>query len=137
MSAKIQLKSDLVGTFGGIFLMLDHFGKANLDKLINKSLGDRRFNAKYSYSDIFKTLLATYTTNGSCIEDSRRISGQISEKSQDYRLCSPDILLNSFKELCTESSALFSALLHSIRNLLRRTLSKAIGFLHPTLRVWG
>ena len=105
MSAKIQLKSDLVGTFGGIFLMLDHFNKAGLDKLVDKLLGNRRFNAKYSYSDIFKTLLATYTTNGSCIEDSRRISGQISEKSQDYRLCSPDILLNSFKELCTGSSA--------------------------------
>ena len=99
MSAKIQLKSDLVGTFGGIFLMLDHFNKAGLDKLVDKSLGNRRFNAKYSYSDIFKTLLATYATNGSCIEDSRRISGQISEKSQDYRLCSPDILLNSFNEL--------------------------------------
>ena len=105
MSAKIQLKSDLVGTFGGIFLMLDHFNKAGLDKLVDKLLGNRRFNAKYSYSDIFKTLLATYATNGSCIEDSRRISGQISEKSQDYRLCSPDILLNSFKELCTGSSA--------------------------------
>ena len=99
MSAKIQLKSDLVGTFGGIFLMLDHFNTASLDKLVDKLLENRRFNAKYSYSDIFKTLLATYATNGSCIEDSRRISGQISEKSQDYRLCSPDILLNSFKEL--------------------------------------
>ena len=52
--------------------MLDHFNKAGLDKLVDKLLGNRRFNAKYSYSDIFKTLLATYTTNGSCIEDSRR-----------------------------------------------------------------
>ena len=72
MSAKIQLKSDLVGTFGGIFLMLDHFNKAGLDKLVDKLLGNRRFNAKYSYSDISKTLLATYVTNGSCIEDSKQ-----------------------------------------------------------------
>ena len=105
MSAKIQIKSDLVGTFGGIFLMLDHFNKVGLDKLVDKLLGNRRFNAKYSYSDISKTLLATYATNGSCKEDSKQISGQISEKSQGYRLCSPDVLLNSFKELSTESTA--------------------------------
>ena len=105
MSAKIQIKSDLVGTFGGIFLLLDHFDNANLDKLIDKSLGDRRFNAKYSYSDIFKTLLATYASNGSCIEDSKQMSGQISEKSQGYRLCSPDVILNSFKEISAGSSS--------------------------------
>ena len=52
MSAKIQLKSDLVGTFGGIFLMLDHFNKAGLDKLVDKLLGNRRFNAKYLISII-------------------------------------------------------------------------------------
>ena len=85
--------------------MLDHFNKVGLDKLVDKSLGNRRFNAKYSYSDISKTLLATYAANGSCIEDSKQISDQISEKSQGYRLCSPDVLLNSFKELGTESTA--------------------------------
>ncbi|MCQ2259355.1 MAG: hypothetical protein MJZ41_15405 [Bacteroidaceae bacterium] len=60
---------------------------------------------KCSYSDISKTLLATYATNSSCIEDSKQISDQISEKSQGYRLCSPDVRLNSFKELGTESTA--------------------------------
>ena len=38
MSAKIQLKSDLVGTFDGIFLLLDHFDNANLDRLTDKLL---------------------------------------------------------------------------------------------------
>ena len=52
--------------------MLDHFNKVGLDKLVDKLLGNRRFNAKYSYSDISKTLLATYVTNGSCIEDSKQ-----------------------------------------------------------------
>lgn len=31
MSAKIQIKFDLVGTFGGIFLLVDHFNKVGFD----------------------------------------------------------------------------------------------------------
>lgn len=46
MSAKIQIKFDLVGTFGGIFLMVDHFNKVGFDKLVDKLLGNRRFDAK-------------------------------------------------------------------------------------------
>lgn len=79
MSAKIQIKSDLAGTSGGLFLLLDHFDMANLDILTNKSLGNRWLDSEYSCSDIFKALLATYVANGSCIECSKRISDWISE----------------------------------------------------------
>lgn len=133
MSAKIQIKSDMVGIFGGIFLMLDHFNKVGLDKLVDKLLGNRRFNAKYSYSDISKTLLATYVTNGSCIEDSKQISGQISEKSQGYRLCSPDVLLNSFKELSTEST-FFSTRRESTLSLYQEVYNASIQSMAE--RIW-
>lgn len=102
MAAKIQIKSESVGNFGGIFLLLDHFNKSGMNKLSDNTLGNRRFNAKYSFSDILRTLLATYTSGGSCIEDSKRISEQISENSLGYKLCSPDIILKSFAELSTD-----------------------------------
>mgnify|MGYP004445085761 CR=1 FL=1 len=99
MAAKIQIKSDSVGNFGGIFLVLDRFDNVGMSDLVDNSLGCRRFNSKYSHSDIVKTILATFASGGSCIEDSRRISEQISENSQGYRPCSPDVILNSFGEL--------------------------------------
>lgn len=61
--------------------MLAHFNKADRNKPTNKSLANSHFNTQYSYSDIFNTLLATYTTNGSYTEDSKHISGQISKKA--------------------------------------------------------
>lgn len=85
--------------------MLDHFDNANLDKLVYKLLGDRRFEAKYSCSNIFKTLLETYATNGSCIEDSKRIPSRIPENSQGYRLCGLDVFLYSFRGISIKSSS--------------------------------
>lgn len=108
MSAKIQIKSEFVGNSGGIFLLLDHFNKAGLGDLVYNSLGNRKFNAKYSYSEILQTLLATYLSGGSCIEDSKRISAQIPENLPGYRMCSPDVILNSFGELSTKTESFCS-----------------------------
>jgi len=53
-------------------------------------LGVRGDLAKYSYSEIFESMMAIYLTGGSRIEDAKRLSAQFSEKSQGYRLFSPD-----------------------------------------------
>lgn len=45
MSAKIQIKSDMAGTSGGLFLLLDHFDKAHLDKSTYKSSRNKWFDA--------------------------------------------------------------------------------------------
>lgn len=62
--------------------MLDHFSKICLSSFADKPLDNRYFNVKYSYSDIFKALLVTYTFKGSCIENSKYVSAKISEKSE-------------------------------------------------------
>lgn len=41
MSAKIQLKNEKTGTFGGIFLTLDFFDQFGLTKLIDNELKSR------------------------------------------------------------------------------------------------
>ena len=62
--------------------MLDHFNKVSLNKLVDNLLCNSKFNVIYSNSDVLRTLLATYASSGSCIENSKRISDQISENSQ-------------------------------------------------------
>jgi hypothetical protein len=43
-------------------------------------LGVRGNLAKYSYSEIFESMMAIYLTGGSRIEDAKRLSAQFSKK---------------------------------------------------------
>ena len=47
MRAKIEKKSDKIGTFGGIFQTIDFFRHLGLSELVDNTLENRRFNAKY------------------------------------------------------------------------------------------
>lgn len=104
MGAKIQIKNDSVYNFGGFFFCVDHFRKSGLAKVIDNTLGIRSALAKYSYSDIVETLMAIYLTGGSRIEDAKRLSAQFSEKSQGYRLCSPDTILKMLSDMASEDT---------------------------------
>lgn len=103
MTAKIQLKSDSTGIFGGIFLVFSMFDRVGMSQLINNLLGPRRFNAKYSYADVIMTLMATYLCGGTCIEDVQLFLGQLHQKLKKYKCCSPDVIFNVLKELSVES----------------------------------
>jgi hypothetical protein len=70
MSAKIQLKNEKTGTFGGIFLTLDFFDQFGLTKLIDNELKSRGLKSKYSYSDIVKTHDFLFTTGSIVSENS-------------------------------------------------------------------
>ena len=60
--------------------------------------------AKYSYSEIFEPMMALYLTGGSRIEDAKRLSAQFSEKSQGYRLCSPETILKTLSDKTEEDT---------------------------------
>ena len=84
--------------FCRFFFCIDHFRKSRLAKVIDNTLGVRGNLAKYIYSEIFESMMAIYLTGGSRIEDAKRLSAQFSEKSQGYRLCSPDTILKTLSD---------------------------------------
>ena len=108
MGAKIQIKNDSVKNFGGFYLFLDHFRKAGLDGIVDKTLGYRGVLAQYSYADIFSSLMAVYATGGTCVEDSARLSGEFSEKAQGYNFRSPDTILKMLGDFASEDTTVTS-----------------------------
>ena len=78
MGAKIQIKDDSIYNFGGFYFCIDHFRKIGLSNIIDNTLGIRGKYAKYSYSEIFETMMALYLTGMSRIEDVHRLSAQFS-----------------------------------------------------------
>lgn len=97
MSAKIQIKNDIVRNFGGFFSFVDHFRKDRMSDIVDNALGYRSVFAKYSNSDIFLSLAAIFLTGGTCIEDANRLSHNFTEISQGYRFCSADTILRMIK----------------------------------------
>lgn len=66
--AKIQIKSDKLTPFGGIFSIMEQFD-STLSSVIDSSLGLRYSSFGYQYSEIIRSLMSIYFCGGSCIED--------------------------------------------------------------------
>ena len=66
--AKVQIKSEQITPFGGIFSIMEQFD-ALLSKVIDSTLGERCQSFGYSYSEIFRSLMCVFFCGGSCIED--------------------------------------------------------------------
>ena len=66
--AKIQIKSEKLTPFGGIFSMMEQFD-ALLAQIIDSTLGLRCTLFGYQYSEILRSLMCVYLCGGSCIED--------------------------------------------------------------------
>ena len=66
--AKIQIKSEKLTPFGGIFSIMEQFD-ALLAQTIDSTLGLRCTLFGYQYSEILRSLMCVYLCGGSCIED--------------------------------------------------------------------
>ena len=66
--AKIQIKSEKLTPFGGIFSIMEQFD-ALLAQAIDSTLGLRGTMFGYQYSEILRSLMCVYLCGGSCIED--------------------------------------------------------------------
>ena len=66
--AKVQIKSEKITPFGGIFSIMEQFD-ALLSNVIDSTLGLRSQTFGYQYSEIFRSLMCVYFCGGSCIED--------------------------------------------------------------------
>ena len=98
MIAKIQIKYNSIHDFEGFFFCIDHFRNSGLAEIIDNALGIKSVLMRYSYSEKVETLMSIYLTEGSRIEDAKRLSTHFSEKTQGHELCSPDTVLKMLSD---------------------------------------
>ena len=106
--AKIQIKSEKLTPFGGIFSIMEQFD-ALLAQTIDSTLGLRCTLFGYQYSEILRPLMCVYLCGGSCIEDiSTHIMKHLS-LHPTLRTCSADTILRAIGELTCKNITYKSA----------------------------
>ena len=96
--AKIQIKSEKLTPFGGIFSIMEQFD-STLSSVIDSTLGLRCSSFGYQYSEIVRSLMSIYFCGGSCIEDvTTHLMNHLS-LHPTLRTCSSDTILRAIKEL--------------------------------------
>ena len=99
--AKIQIKSEELTPFGGIFSIMEQFD-STLSSVIDSTLGLRCRSFGYQYSEIIRSLMSIYFCGGSCIEDvTTHLTNHLS-LHPTLRTCSSDTILRAIKELTQE-----------------------------------
>ena len=66
--AKVQIKSEKITAFGGIFFVLDKFDSI-LSSVIDSHLGLRSRLIGYQYSEIIRAVFSVFCCGGDCMED--------------------------------------------------------------------
>ena len=100
--AKIQIKSEKLTSFGGIFPIMEKFDRM-LSHTIDSTLGLRSKVYGYQYSEIIRSLMSIYVCGGSCIEDvTTHLMNHLSFHPT-LRTCSSDTILRTIKELTQEN----------------------------------
>ena len=99
--AKVQIKSEKLTPFGGIFSIMEQFD-STLSSIIDSTLGLRSKQYGYQYSEIIRSLMSVYFCGGSCIEDvTTHLMNNLS-LHPTLRTCSSDTILRAIKELTQE-----------------------------------
>ena len=100
--AKIQIKSERLTPFGGLFSIMEQFD-STLSSVIDSTLGLRCRTFGYQYSEIIRSLMSIYFCGGSCIGDvTTHLMNHLSLHST-LRTCSSDTILRAIKELTQEN----------------------------------
>ena len=106
--AKIQIKSERLTPFGGIFSIMEQFD-APLAQTIDSTLGLRCTLFGYQYSEILRSLMCVYLCGGSCIEDVTTHLMKHLSLHPTLRTCSADTILRAIEELTFKSITYKSA----------------------------
>ena len=100
--AKVQIKSEKLTPFGGIFSIMEQFD-STLSSIIDSTLGLRSKQYGYQYSEIIRSLMSVYFCGGSCIEDvTTHLMNHLS-LHPTLRTGSSDTILRAIKELTQEN----------------------------------
>ena len=100
--AKIQIKSEKLSPFGGIFSIMEQFD-STLSSVIDSTLGMRCRLYGYQYSEIIRSLMSVYFCGGSCIEDVTSHLMYHLSLHPTLRTCSADTILRAIKELTQDN----------------------------------
>ena len=100
---KIQIKSEKLTPFGGIFSIMEQFDSM-LSSVIDSTLGLRCKLYGYQYSEIFRSLMCVYFCGGSCVEDvSTHLMKHLSLHPR-LRTCSADTILRAIEKLTCKNT---------------------------------
>jgi hypothetical protein len=105
--AKVQIKSEKLTPFGGIFPIMEQFD-ALLSQTIDTTLGKRSETYGYQYSEIIRSLMCVYFCGGSCVEDVTSHLMRHLTMHPTLRTCSADTILRAVEEL-TEDNITYTA----------------------------
>ena len=98
---KVQIKSEKLTPFGGLFLIMEQFDSTL--SVIDSTIGQRFKSFGYQYSEIIRSLMSIYFCGGSCIEDvTTHLMNHLS-LHPTLRTCSSDTILRAIKELTQEN----------------------------------
>ena len=103
--AKVQIKSEKLTPFGGIFSIMEQFDSM-LSPIIDQTLGQRgRSIIGYQYSEIVRSLMSVYFCRGSCVEDvTSHLMRHLSYHPM-LRTCSSDTILRAIRELTQDNNS--------------------------------
>ena len=127
--AKVQIKSEELTSFGGIFPIMEKFERL-VSPIIDKTLGIRCTAFGYQYSEIIRSLACVYFCGGSCVED---VSSHLSAHLNLHpflRTCSSDTILRAINELTSENTTYVS---NSDKNYRFNTADNVNGLLLDVL----
>ena len=101
--AKVQIKSEKLTPFGGIFSIMEQFDSM-LSPIIDQTLGQRcRSIIGYQYSEIIRSLMSVYFCGGSCVEDVTSHLMRHLSCHPMLRTCSSDTILRAIRELTQDN----------------------------------
>ena len=101
--AKVQIKSEKLTPFGGIFSIMEQFDSM-LSPIIDQTLGQRcRSIIGYQYSEIVRSLMSVYFCGGSCVEDVTSHLMRHLSCHPMLRTCSSDTILRAIRELTQDN----------------------------------
>ena len=104
MAAKIQIKNDRINSFGGIFFIIDHFRSSGLAALVDKTMGIKGINTRYSYSNVIVNLTSVFVSGGEVLEDVNFFRQEAFKENPDYRFCSADTIGRDLRGLAVENT---------------------------------
>ena len=102
--AKVQIKSEKITPFGGIFPVREQFSHF-VGPVIDKVLGLRCTSYGYQYSEIVGSLSSVYFCGGDCVEDVTSHLMPHLSLHPTLRTCSSDTILRGISELATANTA--------------------------------
>jgi len=102
--AKIQLKSDNITPYGGLFSIFKQFSSSGLRQTVDSYLGKRgKTDAAFTYGDIFASLFSSYLCGGDCIEDVMSVK-EFWNGHDKMRVASSDTIERALRKLSCENT---------------------------------